>query len=461
MKTIKTLLTVFFAFLGISSVCLYGADIPFRGLDKSNHISGPEVTQEMMKGKVVLFDYWGLGCPPCHASMPKLEALWQKYGDKYLIIIGSESWKRNRNEIRNFLTSQRITFPIYQGVTYNNVRPRGVPHAVLIDSDGKLVTMAHPARLYAKVAQMCEELKKKQNLTPETADPENNVKKHPFTDLDKSNHISGPEVTPEMMKGKVVLFDYWGLGCPPCHASMPKLEALWKKYNKYLVVIGSESWRKDRKAIREFLTKNRITFPIYQGVTYNNIRPRGVPHAVLLDSNGKLVTMTHPAKLYAKVAQMCEELKSRDPDSKNVPSAALPIEGLDKSNHISGPQVTQEMMKGKVVLFDYWGLGCPPCHASMPKLQALWKKYGNKYLIVIGSESWRKDRKQIKAFLKKNKIKFPIYQGAVYDNIRPRGVPHAILIDENGNLVEKAHPARLYAKVEEMCKALKRKASGR
>ena len=86
MKTIKTLLTVFFAFLGISSVCLYGADIPFRGLDKSNHISGPEVTQEMMKGKVVLFDYWGLGCPPCHASMPKLEALWQKYGDKYLII---------------------------------------------------------------------------------------------------------------------------------------------------------------------------------------------------------------------------------------------------------------------------------------------------------------------------------------------------------------------------------------
>ncbi len=311
MKTIKTLLTVFFAFLGISSVCLYGEAIPFRGLDKSNHISGPEVTQEMMKGKVVLFDYWGLGCPPCHASMPKLQALWQKYGEKYLIIIGSESWGQNRNQIKAFLAKNRITFPIYQGATYNNVRPRGVPHAVLIGADGKLVTMAHPARLYATVAQMCEELKK------------------------------------------------------------------------------------------------------------------------------------------------------QDPESKNTPSAGLPIEGLDKSNHISGPQVTQEMMKGKVVLFDYWGLGCGPCHASMPKLQALWKKYGNKYLIIIGSESWRKDRKLIKAFLKKNKIKFPIYQGAVYDNIRPRGVPHAILIDENGNLVEKAHPAKLYAKVEEMCKALKRKASGR
>ena len=172
--------------------------------------------------------------------------------------------------------------------------------------------------------------------------------------------------------------------------------------------------------------------------------------------------MAHPVRLYAKVVELCEAMKKQDPASKTVSSAAtLPIEGLDKSNHISGPEVTQKMMKGKIVLFDYWGLGCGPCHASMPKLQALWKKYGNKYLIVIGSESWRKDRKAIKAFLKKNKIKFPIYQGAVYDNIRPRGVPHAVLIDENGNFVERNHPARLYEKVEQMCKALKQKKTGR
>ncbi|MBR2363876.1 MAG: TlpA family protein disulfide reductase [Lentisphaeria bacterium] len=160
MKMMKKLLL---AVLTVMSFTLVSAaeKIPFTGLEKSRHISGPEVTQEMMKGKVVLFDYWGLGCPPCHASMPKLQALWKKYGDKYLIVIGSESWRRDRNQIKAFLTKNRITFPIYQGATYNNFQPGGVPHAVLIGADGKLVKMDHPGRLYGKVAQMCEALKAK------------------------------------------------------------------------------------------------------------------------------------------------------------------------------------------------------------------------------------------------------------------------------------------------------------
>lgn len=160
MKRMKKLLTAVFAVMSLALVC--GAEkIPFTGLVKANHISGAVVTPEMMKGKVVLFDYWGLGCPPCHASMPKLQALWEKYGNKYLIVIGSESWRKNRDAIKAFLAKNKITFPIYQGASYNNFVPRGVPHAVLIGPDGKLVKMDHPARLYGIVARMCENLKKK------------------------------------------------------------------------------------------------------------------------------------------------------------------------------------------------------------------------------------------------------------------------------------------------------------
>lgn len=153
----KFLLTAVTLFLAV--VCFAAEKNLFQGLTKANHISGPEVTLQSMKGKVVLFDYWGLGCPPCHASMPKLEALWKKYGSKYLVIIGSESWRKNRKSVKAFLQKNKITFPIYQGVVYNNIRPRGVPHAILIDSNGKFVERNHPGRLYQKVAKMCEELK--------------------------------------------------------------------------------------------------------------------------------------------------------------------------------------------------------------------------------------------------------------------------------------------------------------
>ena len=148
----------------VFALCLcisYAAEkIPFVGLENANHISGPAVTEKMLEGKVVLFDYWGLTCPPCRASMPKLQALWKEYGPKYLVIIASESWGSNRNKITAYLTDNCITFSIYQGATYNKFTPRGVPHAVLIGPDGKLVKMDHPARLYKEVAKMCEALKK-------------------------------------------------------------------------------------------------------------------------------------------------------------------------------------------------------------------------------------------------------------------------------------------------------------
>ena len=134
--------------------------IPFTGLEEANHIAGPAVTEKLLEGKIVLFDYWGLDCPPCRDSMPKLQALWKKYGPKYLVIIASESWGSNREQIKAYIKRNGITFCIYQGATYNKFVPRGVPHAALFGADGKLVKMDHPGRLYQEVAKLCDALKK-------------------------------------------------------------------------------------------------------------------------------------------------------------------------------------------------------------------------------------------------------------------------------------------------------------
>ena len=53
------------------------AAVEWRGLDKDNWCSGPVLTPEKLKGKVVLVDRWGVRCPPCRRSLPHIEALWK------------------------------------------------------------------------------------------------------------------------------------------------------------------------------------------------------------------------------------------------------------------------------------------------------------------------------------------------------------------------------------------------
>jgi thiol-disulfide isomerase/thioredoxin len=58
--------------------------IPF----KQEGIDGKVVDIESLKGKVVVIDFWGSWCGPCRRSHPHLKALYNKYHDKGLEIIG-------------------------------------------------------------------------------------------------------------------------------------------------------------------------------------------------------------------------------------------------------------------------------------------------------------------------------------------------------------------------------------
>ncbi len=58
--------------------------IPF----KQEGIDGKVVDIESLKGKVVVIDFWGSWCGPCRKSHPHLKAIYNKYHDKGLEIIG-------------------------------------------------------------------------------------------------------------------------------------------------------------------------------------------------------------------------------------------------------------------------------------------------------------------------------------------------------------------------------------
>ncbi len=66
-----------------------------------------------------------------------------------------------------------------------------------------------------------------------------------------------------------------------------------------------------------------------------------------------------------------------------------------------------KLMKGKVVIVDFWASWCEPCKIELPALNALHKKYKGKGLVVVGVNV-DDDIKEAKSFLKEHSVGFPL-----------------------------------------------------
>ena len=86
--------------------------------------------------------------------------------------------------------------------------------------------------------------------------------------------------------------------------------------------------------------------------------------------SGSIAAMTAPAFLHA---------------ADNGNGAKVTYPSFDEGSHLHGPKIKASDLKGKVVFFEYWGINCPPCIASMPHLQELQDKFQSKGFTVVGS----------------------------------------------------------------------------
>lgn len=106
------------------------------------------------------------------------------------------------------------------------------------------------------------------------------------------NKFSNPD-----LKGKVTVFDMWATWCSPCIGSMKKLSALTNKFKGSFQVVAVSSEDHDR--IGEFADKMGfdINFTVDHQTLMNFFPHRVIPHAVLIDQNGKVVAITSPANI--------------------------------------------------------------------------------------------------------------------------------------------------------------------
>ncbi len=118
-------------------------------LEVAEWVKGDEVKFE--PGKVYVVEFWATWCPPCRKSIPHLTELQEKYKDRQVTIIGVTM--EESGTVKPFVEKQaeKMVYTVAidaEGKTskayMDAVGARGIPHAFVIDKEGKLAWHGHP-----------------------------------------------------------------------------------------------------------------------------------------------------------------------------------------------------------------------------------------------------------------------------------------------------------------------------
>ncbi len=126
------------------------------GVNLGQHATGPRVSADDLRGKVVLFEYWGNTCPPCIRSIPHLVHLQETYDREKFIIVANQVWGGSASNAGNIWKRHaggKDIVSVINGGSLPGANVRGVPHCFLFNHEGKLVFNGHPARVDEHVAK--------------------------------------------------------------------------------------------------------------------------------------------------------------------------------------------------------------------------------------------------------------------------------------------------------------------
>jgi cytochrome c biogenesis protein CcdA/thiol-disulfide isomerase/thioredoxin len=108
--------------------------------------------------------------------------------------------------------------------------------------------------------------------------------------------LNSPPLTPEGLRGKVVLVDFWTYSCINCLRALPFVESWYQKYKDHgLMVIGVHApefaFEKDPGNVRRAIADLKITYPVAMDNDYaiwQGFNNQYWPAHYFIDANGKI-----------------------------------------------------------------------------------------------------------------------------------------------------------------------------
>lgn len=131
-------------------------------------LDGTKITNENLKGKVVVLQFTASWCSVCIKEMPHLEKeVWQRFKNDDFILIGIDL-KEDREKVEKFIQTVGVTYPftidedgsLFEAFTLPNA---GVTRNIVLDKSGKIImlTRLYDEKEFAKMVDVIkEELKK-------------------------------------------------------------------------------------------------------------------------------------------------------------------------------------------------------------------------------------------------------------------------------------------------------------
>lgn len=126
-------------------------------------------------------------------------------------------------------------------------------------------------------------------------------------------------------------------------------------------------------------------------------------------------------------------------------SAAATLDGVGLGTTVHGPKVTADDLKGRVVLFEYWGVNCPPCLASIPKLAEWQQHYDRDTFVIVANHCQGGSADQTRSvwLAKGGGDQISVIDNGDLKGAQVSGIPHCFLFDHNGTLLYEGSPFRV------------------
>jgi thiol-disulfide isomerase/thioredoxin len=91
------------------------------------------------KGEVILVKLWGVKCGPCLASMPEVQALWNRYEGKGFHVFMLERQGHDEAAITKVFRNRGLTFPDVLEGSFPFQGVGTLPYAYVIGVDGTVI----------------------------------------------------------------------------------------------------------------------------------------------------------------------------------------------------------------------------------------------------------------------------------------------------------------------------------